>query len=334
MFNNALDTEDIGIRSVTIKGEAVAHFVWTHVTRNSTEAENREGPIVVIRFQNSTDVCKSDFILIRCVSYVMKWSRGWRIAITCGVIDCPHERDLPTRAQIVEECWPYKDLRLCKTVNSVAIAQSSVSLTAQFIDCCLATSENIALRQVSASKLDRSIFVISAHFTQVISSSITILFSRLWISKISCGDKRVSAWDLFLNLNSPREFFTTHAHTASSHIVNASHGKAECYRLVWFLYSIRANYDLATVTIAMFVSESSSEHLCASTHELAHSGVDFADCVVVAISITINHDKLKVLDLLEEVIAFHACREIWVERIHNLLCPAKFSPVAVSLFKH
>ena len=306
------------------------------MTRNSSEAENREGPIVVIRFQNCTDVCKSNFILIRCVTYVMKWSWGWRVAITCGVIDCPHEGNLPTRAQIVEECWPYKDLRLCKTVNSVIIAQSSVSLTAQFIDCSLATSENIALRQVSASKLNRSIFVISAHFAQVKSRSITILFPCLWryISEIRCGNKWVSAWDLFFDLNSPREFFITHAHAASSHIVNASHGKAECYRLVWFLDSLRANYDLATIPIAMFVSESSSEHLCASTHELAHSGVDFADCVVVAISITINHDKLKVLDLLEEVIAFHACREIWVERIHNLLCPAKFSPVTVSLFEH
>ena len=72
MFYDALDTDDIGIRSVTIKGKAVAHCVLTHMSRNSTEAENREGPIVVIRFQNSTDVCKSDFILIRCVSYVMK----------------------------------------------------------------------------------------------------------------------------------------------------------------------------------------------------------------------------------------------------------------------
>ena len=56
MFYDALDTDDIGIRSVTIKGEAVAHLVLTHMTRNSSEAENREGPIVVIRFQNSTDV--------------------------------------------------------------------------------------------------------------------------------------------------------------------------------------------------------------------------------------------------------------------------------------
>ena len=154
----------------------------------------------------------------------------------------------------------------------------------------------------------------------------------MWWTKFSYSNKLLSAWDLFQDLSSPRECFITHTHAASSNIVNISRGKTKWHRFVWLCDSFRAYNDLASVSISILVTKSSSEHLSTSSHELTHSGVEFADGIVVAISITINHDKLKVLHLFEEVIALEACREIWVEWIHDLLCPANFSPVAVNLF--
>ena len=103
----------------------------------------------------------------------MKWARVWRVAITSGVIDCPHEGDLPARAQIVEECWSNIDTHLCETVNSVCNAYGGVSWAAKVIDSSLATGEDIALISVSKSNSERSIFIISAQRTQVLDASIT-----------------------------------------------------------------------------------------------------------------------------------------------------------------
>ena len=81
----------------------------------------------------------------------------------------------------------------------------------------------------------------------------------------------------------------------------------------------------------MLVCKVGSVGLCASSHDLAHIAVEFTDGVVVAISVPIDHDKLQVLHLLEEVVASQACSEVGVERIHNLLSAPNLSPVAVVL---
>ena len=81
------------------------------------------------------------------------------------------------------------------------------------------------------------------------------------------------------------------------------------------------------------MSQVASPHLSASTHDHTHGDLDLTDGVVVAATITVYHDKLHLLLLLEVVWHGEASLEVWIQIVLLLLGLANLSPLAASLFK-
>ena len=94
---------------------------------------------------------------------------------------------------------------------------------------------------------------------------------------------------------------------------------------------MRADDKLSSVGGAL-VRQWSSEHLLLGTHELAHRHLNFTDRVIVSPTITINHHKLEVLNLLEVVGYLEGSLKVWVQLILDLLSIANFHPTVVPLF--
>lgn len=68
------------------------------------------------------------------------------------------------------------------------------------------------------------------------------------------------------------------------------------------------------------------EGLFLGAHELAHCDLNFADCIVVTATVTINHDKFVVLNLLKEVGQLKGVLEVWIKVILDLLRLSNFHP--------
>ena len=67
-----------------------------------------------------------------------------------------------------------------------------------------------------------------------------------------------------------------------------------------------------------------------STHKFAHCDLNFANSFEITSAISIDHDKLEILHLLEEVGDCERILKIWVELISDLFSLANFGPLVVS----
>ena len=62
--NNCLDSVDVRILSVTIHGKAVVYTILTKMTRNTAKTEDSKESVIVIWFNNCTDIQDSLLILV------------------------------------------------------------------------------------------------------------------------------------------------------------------------------------------------------------------------------------------------------------------------------
>ena len=95
---------------------------------------------------------------------------------------------------------------------------------------------------------------------------------------------------------------------------------------------MRSDDDLATIALTTF-EQVSCPGLFESSHKFAHSGLDLTNGVVIAVTITINHDKFVVLHLFKEVWHFERCLEVWVKTILDLLRFANLRPFAIDFLE-
>lgn len=72
------------------------------------------------------------------------------------------------------------------------------------------------------------------------------------------------------------------------------------------------------------------QHLRSGAHDAAHCGLKFADAVVITIAVAINHLKLKLLLLLEEIRHHHNGQEVWVQLILDLFSLSAQDPLVVN----
>ena len=87
-FYNLADARDVRVLSIAIDSEAMADSIQSQVARDSTEAEDWEVTIIVIRFNDLSNVMQRLLILVR-ETFTIKMERAhltW-VAIRSSVID-------------------------------------------------------------------------------------------------------------------------------------------------------------------------------------------------------------------------------------------------------
>ena len=70
-------------------------------------------------------------------------------------------------------------------------------------------------------------------------------------------------------------------------------------------------------------------HLGFGSYQLSHRHVHFSDLLIVAITVTVDHGKLKVLRLLKMVVDCEGFGEVWVEGAVDLLGSAQHDPFTI-----
>ena len=75
--HDLLDAFDVRHSHVAIHGEAVADGVKAHVSRNTTETEDRELSVGIVRFNHLTDIENGAFILVVGPQVVQRVGLGW-----------------------------------------------------------------------------------------------------------------------------------------------------------------------------------------------------------------------------------------------------------------
>ena len=87
-FYNLADARDVWVLSIAIDSEAMADSIQSQVARDSTEAEDWEVTIIVIRFNDLSNVMQRLLILVR-ETFTIEMERAhltW-VAIRSSVID-------------------------------------------------------------------------------------------------------------------------------------------------------------------------------------------------------------------------------------------------------
>ena len=87
-FYNLADARDVRVLSIAIDSEAMADSIQSQVARDSTEAEDWEVTIIVIRFNDLSNVMQRLLILVR-ETFTIEMERAhltW-VAIRSSVID-------------------------------------------------------------------------------------------------------------------------------------------------------------------------------------------------------------------------------------------------------
>jgi len=101
--DNGLDSNDLRIGCIVVDSEAVADTTDAHLSGNSTEAEDWERPVWIVRLDNLANIQKSLFILVHARTKVMKRLRRARCAIACRVVDgCDHAH-LPSWSEVINK---------------------------------------------------------------------------------------------------------------------------------------------------------------------------------------------------------------------------------------
>lgn len=111
---------DLGVR-LQVDREAVGR----RAIDISTEAEDREPLVIVVRFNNVTDVPERLLVLVGPISAIMERVFISRIAIAASVVDTSDEADLPAGTEVVYEGGWRVDFKLIELEGGALLAVQS-----------------------------------------------------------------------------------------------------------------------------------------------------------------------------------------------------------------
>lgn len=132
------------------------------------------------------------------------------------------------------------------------------------------------------------------------------------------------------NFSVDREGIRTDSKAALNNVVDSSPFEFKVYDLVGILDSFRPYTDLAAISAVL--NQVLLQHLCFGAHDCSHCRVDFTNDIEISHTIAVDHHKLQLLRLLEEVVHANACLEVWIKIVHDLLSLADQHPLVVDLF--
>mgnify|MGYP001626787805 CR=1 FL=1 len=75
------------------------------------------------------------------------------------------------------------------------------------------------------------------------------------------------------------------------------------------------------------------ENLFFSSHQLAHSGLNLSNDIIVTTAIAIDKLEFEVLHFFEEVGESECCGEVWVQIVFDLFSLTHFDPLVVLFLK-
>ena len=106
--------------------------ILSEVTWDATETEHWEVAISIVWLNDAANVHQGLLVLV-WLSWVDVMERAWIrwIAIALCVVDCTDKRDLPARAQVVNEAWPGEDCGSIKDELSTSITINGSLATLQ-----------------------------------------------------------------------------------------------------------------------------------------------------------------------------------------------------------
>ena len=91
---NVLDCEHLRVCWVSVHGEAVIDTVDTHVSWDTTESEEREHLVAIIRLNDLADLPNRSFVLVIRTEIMERRRRGW-VTVGSSVVNSSYDRYLP-----------------------------------------------------------------------------------------------------------------------------------------------------------------------------------------------------------------------------------------------
>ena len=141
------------------------------------------------------------------------------------------------------------------------------------------------------------------------------------------------AGDRFLHLKLIRKLLLAHPYAPAAKVIWILNASTNFNCLIARFDGFSSNDNLTTVLTVALVAQVSLPGLGAGAHKITHSAVQLTYCIVIAGSITIDHDELQLLLSLEIVWHREACAEVGVERIFNLFSLPDFVPLSLPVLQ-
>ena len=325
--------EDVRVDCVSIQRETVADCVDAHVTGHSTETEDREHLIVVVRFNHHSDVEESALVLV-VGPEEMQGVSITRVAVRLGVVDGHSHTNLPARSNVVDKGWLFLDLEVLEYDGCTIASIHGRFATLKVCDCG-DSFVDIDSGPVFESKLDASILVIVAELGQ---SERCLGHAHLRSVKLLRHsprlDETILPWDLLQDLEVVKGRILAHAHATTGGVADVlpSHGPL-CLKIGVF-NGLGTNDDLATVAVVA-VRQVRGPGLVFGTHEAAHLHFDFTDHVTLPrVVVDVDHLELKLLHLLKEVADGESRLKVRVQVVVDDLGLTNLAPLVVVHLEH
>lgn len=287
-----------------------------HVFRNSSEPKYWKTPIGVVRFHYIAYICYSGFVLVWRTHEVK--TGGLRVvSIASCVVDCAHQRNLPSRSQIVYELRCLNYLELLESNRStfrswlawpfldfVHLKDYSINFTYVFCDC--------------------SNFYFCIHFwvwKQGQGNSVNQSLRWIWVGSF----ERFSPSSVNSSIKLELHIMGFRPATSTDCVATVRPIKLNSQCLVWLFGRFSSNNNLSVLVLTV-VKQVCFEGLSLLAHDTSQRSLGFANHLR-AVCVSVFHYKLDVLWSFEVVVHFYGRLEVRIQSVVDHFCFASFNPL-------